>query len=475
VTAGLKASGAAALMLLCACTMEPHYEQPKAPVPPAWTGGVQPGPEGARAADIGWGDFFPDPALQQLITQALARNRDLRVATLNVEAAQAQYRIQRADLLPSIAANGVEESQRFPSGLLAGNTPGKGQVVRTYEVSVGFTSYELDLFGRIRSLKHQALAEYLSTQEAQRSAQITLIAEVASAYYTVIADETILGITRQTLESQSASYKLIRQSLDAGATTSLVAAQAATTVDTARANLAAYTRQAAQDRNTLMLLIGGPLPQEFQVPADLDAHTLASDLPAAVPSRVLTARPDVMAAEHQLIAANANIGAARAAFFPSIKLTGSYGTASPDLSGLFKSGSEAWVFSPQISLPIFTGGANRAGLDLAKVQKNIAVAQYEKTLQIAFKEVDDALAARATLDEQLAAQQALLSDATVSDRLADMRFKSGVDSFLPALDAQRVLYAAQQSVVTVELMRLQNLATLYKALGGGEQEASVAH
>ena len=257
--------------------------------------------------------------------------------------------------------------------------------MRTYQVSVGFTSYELDLFGRIRSLKHQALEEYLSTDDARRSAQITLVAEVASAYFSVIADETILKVTRETLDSQSASYRLIKQSLDAGATTALAAAQAATTVDTAQANVAAYTRQAAQDRNTLMVLIGGPLPDGFQVPADLDAHTLASDLPPGVPSQVLTARPDVMAAEHQLIASNANIGAARAAFFPSISLTGSYGTASPDLSGLFKSGSEAWVFAPQISLPIFTGGANRAGLDLAKVQKNVAVAQYEKTLQNAFQ------------------------------------------------------------------------------------------
>jgi outer membrane protein, multidrug efflux system len=475
VSGRLRSSCAAVACALCACTMEPHYEQPPAPVPPAWTGGVQPGPEGARAADIGWRDFFPDPVLQQLITEALANNRDLRIATLNVEAAQAQYRIQRADLFPTIEATGTELSQRFPAGLLNANTPGKGQVVRTATVSVGFTSYELDLFGRVRSLKHQALEEYLSTDATRRSAQITLLAEVASAYFTVIADETLLKETRETLDSQSVSYQLIKQSLDAGATTALVAAQAATTVDTAQANVAAYTRQAAQDRNTLLLLLGGPLPEGFQVSADLDAHSLASDLPPGVPSQVLTARPDVMAAEHQLIAANANIGAARAAFFPSITLTGSYGTASPDLSGLFKPGSEAWVFAPQISLPIFTGGANRAGLDLAEVRKNVAVAQYEKTLQTTFKEVDDALAARASLDEQLAAQRALLGDADESYRLADMRFRSGVDSFLSALDAQRVLYAAQQSVVTVELLRLQNLATLYKALGGGENEASVGH
>ena len=467
-------AAAALLLSLGACTLEPHYDQPKAPVPAAWADGTATA-DRPRAADVGWRDFFPDPLLQELISEALANNRDLRIAALNVEAAQAQYRIRRADLFPSIAATGQEQSQRYPAGLIAGGTPGTGEVVRFYEVGVGFTAYELDLFGRIRSLKHQALEQYLSTEATRRSTQISLVAEVASAYFTVIADETILNVTRQTLDSQSASYQLIKQSLDAGATTGLAAAQAATTVDTAQANLAAYTRQAAQDRNTLLLLIGGPLPGDFKVAADLDLHVLASDLPAGVPSQVLADRPDVLAAEHALIAANANIGAARAAFFPSITLTGTYGTASSELSGLFKSGSEAWTFAPQISLPIFTGGANRAGLDLAKVQKNVAVAQYEKTLQSAFKEVDDALSARATLDAQLAAQRALLRDATDSYHLSDLRFRSGVDSFLPALDAQRVLYSAQQSLVTVELTRLQNLATLYKALGGGEQEASVAH
>jgi multidrug efflux system outer membrane protein len=470
-----RAAAAALSCIVCGCTLEPHYQQPPAPVPAAWTGGPAPSADAGSAVDIGWREFFPDPQLQQLIAQALANNRDLRIAALNVEAAQAQYRIRRADLFPSIAATAQEQSQRYPAGLIAGGTPGQGAVVRAYEVGVGFTAYELDLFGRIRSLKHQALEEYLSTEESRRSTQITLIAEVASAYFTLIADETILQVTRQTLDSQGASYRLIKQSLDAGATTALAAAQAATTVDTAQANVAAYTRQAAQDRNTLMLLVGGALPDSFQVAADLELHTLASDLPSGVPSRVLTARPDVLAAEHALIAANANIGAARAAFFPSITLTGTYGTASSELSGLFKAGSEAWTFSPLISLPIFTGGANRAGLDLAKVQKNVAVAQYEKTLQSAFKEVDDALAARATLDQQLQAQRALLGDATDSYRLADMRFHSGVDSFLPALDAQRVLYGAQQSLVTVELLRLQNLATLYKALGGGEYEVSGAH
>lgn len=462
-------------LCLCACTMEPHYDRPKPPVPQNWNAAGTGTTSAPAAPDVGWRDFFPDPVLQQLIALALANNRDLRIAALNVEAAQAQYRIQGADLFPTIAATGLEQSQRYPAGVVAGGTPGQGVVVRYWEAGVGFTSYELDVFGRIRSLKHQALEQYFSTQETRRSTQLSLVAEVATAYYAVVADETILKVTRQTLDSQSASYKLIKQSLDAGATTALAAAQSATTVDTAQANLAIYTQQAAQDRNALMLLIGGPLPGGLVVTGDLDSRSFDANLAAGIPSQVLTQRPDVLASEHALIAANADIGAARAAFFPSITLTGSYGTASTQLSGLFKSGSEAWSFAPQITLPIFTGGANRANLDLAKVEKNVAIAQYEKTLQNAFREVDDALAARGTLDEQLTAQRALLRDSDESYRLADMRFRAGVDSFLPVLDAQRILYSAQQSVVTVELERLRNLATLYKALGGGDRENSVVH
>jgi multidrug efflux system outer membrane protein len=295
---------------------------------------------------------------------------------------------------------------------------------------------------------------------------------VVSAYLAILADETNLKVTRQTLDSQTSSYDLIKRTLDAGTTTALALRQAATTVDTAKANLAAYTRQAAQDRNALMLLIGVSLPDDLRFDKDLSEEMLSAELPTGIPSKVLVQRPDVLAAEHQLLAANADIGAARAAFFPSITLTANYGTASSQLSGLFKSGSSAWTFSPQISLPIFTGGANRANLDLSRIEKNVGIAQYEKTLQSAFREVDDALAARGTLDEQLVAQRALLEDAQESYHLADLRFRNGVDSFLPVLDAQRSLYGAQQSLVSLELLRLQNLATLYKALGGGLTEGS---
>jgi multidrug efflux system outer membrane protein len=431
---------------------------------------------------VGWRQFFPDPGMQRLIALALANNRDLRVAALNVQATQAQYRVQRAELFPTIAANALEQVEKFPAGVLATGSQGSltggvaagagtgGQTIRFYEVGVGFTSYEIDLFGRIRSLNHAALERYLSSEETRRSTQITLVAEVVSAYLAVVADETILKVTRETLRSQTASYDLTKRSLDAGTTTASAFRQAASTVDTAKANLAAYTRQAAQDRNALLLLVGGPLPEDISFDADLGTVNLSADLPAGVPSEVLAERPDMLAAEHQLIAANANIGAARAAFFPSITLTGNYATASTQLSGLFKSGSSLWTFSPQITLPIFRGGANKANLDLTKIEKDINIAQYEKTLQTAFREVDDALAARQTLDDQLTAQRAVLEDTSQSYQLADLRFRSGVDSYLPVLDAQRALYAAQQSVISLELIRLQNMATLYKALGGGMRE-----
>ena len=474
--------------VLSACTLEPHYSRPTAPVPTTWNGNAAGKGDTASVADIGWRQFFPDPVLQRLIELALANNRDLRVAVLNVQAAQAQYRIQRADLFPTISATALEQIQKYPSGVNSGaasgagssggasgtssSTTSKGQIIRFYEVGVGFTSYEIDLFGKIRSLKHEALEKYFATEATQRASQLTLVAEVASAYLAILADEAILKVTRDTLDSQTSSFNLIKKSLDAGTSTELALKQAATTVDTARANLAAYTRQEAQDRNALMILLGVPIPEDMSFVTDINSENLSADVPVGIPSEVLTRRPDVLAAEHQLVAANADIGAARAAFFPSILLTAQAGSASASLSGLFKSGSGAWTFSPQINLPIFTGGANTANLDLSKIEKNVNIAQYEKTLQSAFREVDDALAARNTLDEQLTAQRALLDDSADSYRLAEMRFRSGVDSFLPVLDAQRALYTAQQAVVSLELLRLQNMATLYKALGGGMQENS---
>jgi outer membrane protein, multidrug efflux system len=337
---------------------------------------------------------------------------------------------------------------------------------------VGFTSYEIDVFGRVRSLNHSRLQQYLGFVETRRSTQITVIAEVASAYLTLLADEQLLRITQDTLGSQQESLKLIKMSFDGGVATALDFHQAETTVATAQANLAQYTRQVAQDQNALVVLLGAPLPNELPTGSNLDEESLLTDLPAGLPSEVLTQRPDILAAEHNLIAANANIGAARAAFFPRITLTGSYGTASTQLSGLFDHGSTAWTFSPQISLPIFAGGANVASLDLAKVQKNVLVVQYEQAIQNGFREVADSLAGRATLDSQIAADQSLVDATNESFRLANMRFTGGVDNYLAVLDSQRLLYGAQQSLIDVKLARLQNLVTLYKALGGGWLEHS---
>jgi outer membrane protein, multidrug efflux system len=475
---------------LCSgCTLEPHYSRPPPPLPATWNGAAAGAATTTSVSEIGWRQFFPDPTLQRLIKLALENNRDLRTAVLNVQAAQAQYRIQRADLFPTVAASAIEQIQKYPSGVVAtggaGGAAGAstgaaaapvsgGTTIRFFEAGVGFTSYELDLFGKVRSLNHAALERYFGTEETRRSSQLSLVAEVASAYLAVLADEIILKVTRETLGSQTESYNLIKRSLDAGTTTALALRQAATTVDTAKANLAQYTRQAAQDRNALMLLLGVAIPDDITFSSDFEAEKMSADLPVGVPSEVLQRRPDVLAAEHQLIAANADIGAAHAAFYPNISLTGNLGTASTQLSGLFKPGSSAWSFSPQISVPIFAGGANVANLDLSKIEKNINIAQYEKTLQTAFREVDDALAARATLDDELAAQRALLEDASETYHLAEIRFRSGVDSFLPVLDAQRSLYSAQQGVVSLELLRLQNMATLYKALGGGLREDSSA-
>jgi multidrug efflux system outer membrane protein len=470
----LRLLGATLAVVLSGCTLEPHYQRPPSPVP-ALPGASR---AGAAATDIGWREFFPDAQLQQLIALALANNRDLRVAALNVESAQARYRIQRADLFPTIDASASEQVEEFPPGVLGTSTGARGgssgvpvgtggNTLRFYTAGIGFTSYELDFFGRIRSLNHAALQQYFGFAETRRSVELTLVAEVASAYLAILTDQTLLDITRETLKNQNESYALTQRLFRAGTTTELALRQAESTVDTARANLAQYERQIAQDRDALALLLGAPIPEAIDFFGGLDRGTTVAELEEGIPSDVLLRRPDVRAAEHQLEATNAQIGAARAAFFPSISLTGNFGTASNELSGLFKAGSRAWIFSPTISVPMFAGGANVANLRASKLARDTSVAQYEKSIQTAFREVSDALVARGTLDDQLAAQQALVTASSVAYTLADMRFRGGVDSYLSALDAQRTLYSAQQQLQTVRLRRLQNLVTLYKALGGG--------
>ncbi|KVO82551.1 multidrug transporter, partial [Burkholderia ubonensis] len=356
---------------------------------------------GQAATDIGWREFFVDPRLQRLIEIALNNNRDLRVAVLNIAAARAQYQITRADLFPTLDAVGTGNRQRLPNALTA--VPGRN-ITTTYNVGLQ-ASWELDLFGRIQSLKDQALAKYLATAQARKASEIALVAQVADQYLTVLSTDDLLKVTENTLKSAQASYDLTKLKFDNGTGSELDLRQAQTIVETALANQQAQARARAQAVNALVLLIGQPLPDDLPPGLPLDAQNFLTDIPAGLPSDLLTRRPDIMEAEQSLLAANANIGAARAAFFPRISLTGAFGTASPTLGGLFKAGTAAWSFAPQITMPIFEGGANLANLDLANVQKRIEIANYEKAIQSAFREVADGLAARGTYDQQIAALQ----------------------------------------------------------------------
>lgn len=457
---------------LAGCSLAPHYERPQAPVEADYPSGAAYAPvmndKTVAAADIGWRTFFTDPVLQRLIDQALENNRDLRVAALNVEAARAQYRIQRADLLPSIDARGTGSIQRLPADL---SQTGSTSMSRNYQVNGATTSWELDLFGRVRSLNDKALETYLAQDETRQAAQLSLIAEVANAYLTLRADQELLGLTQETLRTQQESYRLTKMSYDAGVATQLDLSQAEIGLLTAERNQSQYTRQLAQDRNALVLLLCQPLTGELAAQVDtaqrLDDAAMMALLPEGLPSDLLARRPDIRAAEHLIKAANANIGAARAAFFPIISLTGSAGTASSSLGGLFDAGSGAWSFAPQIVMPIFAGGSVWAGLDLSKVQKNIQIAAYEKSIQTGFREVADGLAGRGTLNQQIQAQSLLVAASQRAYDVSEQRFRKGVDSYLNVLDSQRSLYAAQQALVDVRLARLSNLVILYKALGGG--------
>lgn len=447
-------------------TMAPEYARPDAPVPASFANaGDTASPGGRAAADIPWDEFFTDARLRQIVGTAIANNRDLRTAVLNIDRARAQYRIQRSALFPTVNATASGVRQRIPEGVFGG--AGGAFNAEQYSANVGVSGYELDIFGRIRSLNDRAVQAYLATEQARRTVQIGLVAEVAQAYLTYAADQERLALARETLESQQTSLGLTRQRLDAGVASALDVRQAETTVEAARADVARYSALVSQDRNALDLIVGAPVAPDLLPPGPLQAISALADLPAGVPSTVLQQRPDVLSAEHQLRAMYANIGAARANFFPTISLTTSVGTASGALSGLFTAGSGAWAFLPQVVMPVFNAGRNRATLDVAEVDRALALASYERTIQAAFREVADALAVRATIDEQLAAQEGLMRAAADGLRLADARFRGGVDSYLPVLDAQRALYQSQQGVIAVRLARSANLVSLYRALGGG--------
>ncbi|WP_095082742.1 AdeC/AdeK/OprM family multidrug efflux complex outer membrane factor [Pseudomonas sp. Irchel s3h17] len=457
---------AIAAFVLGGCSLIPEYQQPEAPVAGQYPQGPAYTPAQAAsqaAAEQGWKQFFHDPALQQLIQTALENNRDLRVAALNIDAYAAQYRISRADLFPAVSANGSGSRQRLPADA---SQTGDSSINSSYSATLGVSAYELDLFGRVRSLNEQALQAYFATEEARRSTQISLVASVANAYLTWQADKELLKLTQDTLATFEESYRLTARSNEVGVASALDLSQSRTSVENARVQLAKYTRLVAQDENNLTLLLGTGVPANLTAAKPL-ADDLLSELPPGLPSDLLQRRPDILAAEHNLKAANANIGAARAAFFPSISLTANAGSLSPDLSGLFKGGSGTWLFQPQINLPIFNAGALSASLDYSKIQKDITVAQYEKSIQTAFQEVSDGLAARQTFNQQLQAQRDFVQANQDYYRLAERRYRIGVDSNLTFLDAQRQLFSAQQSLITDRLSQLVSEVNLYKALGGG--------
>ncbi|MGZ3237293.1 MAG: efflux transporter outer membrane subunit [Burkholderiaceae bacterium] len=466
VTYALVAAG-----VLTGCSMAPHYVRPDAPVAATFPVGPTDVTEkiAHNAVDIGWRQYFPDPRLQALITSALENNRDLRMASLRIEEARAQYNIQWADLLPNLNASASGSRTRVPASL---SSSGKEVVASSYQVGLSLASFELDFFGRVRSLNDAALAQYLATAEARQAAHISLVAEVAKAYLTERALYEQQMLVQKTFEGRESSYKLAKQRFDVGASSALDLRLSETLVASARIALATLVRQRAQAINALTLLVGKPLA-DLPEAKSLSDQNIVTELPASLPSDLLTHRPDIRAAEQRLKSANANIGAARAAFFPRISLTAGIGTASNALSGLFDAGSRTWSFAPQLVMPIFDAGRNGNNLKLSDVRKNEAIVDYEKTIQVAFREVADALVARSAIDEQIDAQRAFLTAVTERLTLSQQRFQGGVSSSLDVLDAERDLFSAQQALVQVSLLRLTNAIDLYRALGGGLDETVV--
>ena len=456
--------------------LAPFYTRPAAPVP-ATLGNTQ--NDQKAFTELSWQSLISDEKLRKVVELALNNNRDLRIAALTIEQSRAQYQVQRADLFPTIAATLSETASKGLSnvgnvgaattgtaGTVAASNNRSGNISHIYRATVGFSAYEIDLFGRIRNLNQQALQTFYANEENRKTTQISLVAEIATAWLTLAADKKRLAIAQQTLQSQQATFDINQKMFELGVANALTLKQLQTSVDAARVAVATYTMQIKQDTNALNLLAGSIVPEQLLPSASL-ASVVAQPLPAGISSEILQQRPDVLAAEHQLQGANANIGALRAAFFPTITLTTTYGSASTELSGLFAKNSNIWSFVPQMSVPIFNAGRNRANLTAGEKNRDILLAQYEKTIQTAFREVADVLAQREGLQSQLEAQKSLTEAASAAFQLADARFKNGVDSYLVVLDAQRTLYTAEQSLVTLQLNDAASQLTLYKVMGGG--------
>lgn len=461
---------------LSGCSLAPRYERPELPVEADWPESARLADEERDAADAAtnraWRVFFKDPVVVSLLETALANNRDLRVAMINIEKVRAQYWIQRADMLPTINASAASSNQYLNKEV---SSTGAATISRSYQASVGFTAFELDLFGRIRSLKDSALEQFFATEEAARSAQVSLVAEVVSAYLNLTAQKELLALARSTYENRKESYDLTRRMFDMGLTSQLTVNQARTIVEEARVASAQFEVRAAQAENMLVMLLGAPIPEGVKLAGDMREIQMIPDLPPGLPSDLMQRRPDIRGAEHQLKSMNANIGAARANFFPSISITSTIGTIAPVYHDLFSTGAGTWMFQPQAVLPIFDTGRNYATLKMAEADKDMAVARYEKTIQTAFREVADALAQRATIGEQLEAQKALVDATEATYALSQNRYEIGLDSFINVLDAQRSMFNAKQGIINTVLLRETNALNLYKALGGGweEQDSSV--
>jgi len=452
---------------LTGCTLAPKYKRPEAPVPSSWPSGPaykEPMPAVPKAEELNWEEFFTDGRLREVIRMALENNRDLRVAALNVEMSRAYYGIQRAELLPTLDVVARGSKERIPADL---SETRERMTRERYSVDLGILSWEIDFFGRIRSLKEKALEEYLATEEARRSAELALLSAVANTYLTLAADREILKLSQSTLETQEAVYRLIKLRYEVGLASELDLRRAQTQVEVARGDVARYTKLVAQGENALNLLVGFQVPKDL-LPLELSHVSPPKEVSPGITSDVLLNRPDILAAEHQLKAVHANIGAARAAFFPRISLTTTLGTASRELSGLFKAGSGTRSFVPQIITPIFDARTWLA-LKAVKIQREIAVAQYEKAIQTAFREVADVLAQQGTIKDQIIAQESLIQALKVTYRLSYLRYTKGIDSYLSVLDAQRSLYTAEQGLIALRLAEIANQITLYKVLGGGQR------
>lgn len=458
----VRAVALATVLVLGGCSMAPSYERPEPPVPAAWPDDVKTATAAAKPVD--WASFFPDERLRALIKLALEHNRDLRIATARVAEAQALYGIQRADRLPNVSVGATQTTARTPADLSAS---GSATISRRADVSANLLPFELDFWGRVASLSESAKASYLATEQAQRAFRLSLIAGVADGYLGLAEAQERLALAQATLETRAQTRELVERRRAAGLAGDMDYLQADAAYEGARAEVAALQRQQSAARNFLRALVGTETA-ELPPGKPLAEQAITLDQQADVPAQVLVRRPDVLAAEQRLLAANANIGAARAAFFPRITLTAAAGTASRELTGLFKEGAEAWSFTPSISLPIFAGGRNQAGLDLANVRKEIAVAEYERAVQQAFREVADLLVAREQLAEQLKAVEAQERSQQRAADIAEARYKQGVGSFLEVLDAQRQLFAVRQGLIQVRRAMWSAAAQLYKALGGEE-------